>query len=134
MKEPNRKDISPFDIFRKTLTASKRDMTPEEEKCYSPAFMNRILSMSPGYVMEANLANWLLGMGLDSKSHHMFLKSFLPNRKIPIDYIKKPKNDADAVRCIMEFYECGRRDAEEIVAGMDEKAVSKIVEEMNKAP
>lgn len=120
------KDISPFDIFRNTLTATKRELTPDEEKAYSPLFTNRILSMSPSYVMEANLANWLLGMGMDAKTHHMFLRSFLPSRRIPIDYIKKPKGETDRLKDVMVYYECGRRDAAEIMGELDEKELEKI--------
>lgn len=125
---------SPFDILKDTLTTTKRDLTEEELKAYSPMFMNRLVSMAGEPLIPlANLLNTCLYEGITPEQHHRVLQAYLPSRKLYVNYIKKPKEVDLGPRAIMLLYKCGSRDAEEIMAEMTEDEIKQVVEDVKSA-
>lgn len=124
----NSKKSTPWDLVRETMMPGKRDLTEEELASYQPVLTDRILSMVEMLVPVSNLANVLLGYGIDKKTHHAFLRSVLPRRKMPYaKYIKKPDGNDEVLRAVMKVYEVGRRDAEEIAQHMDPEKLERLV-------
>lgn len=122
--------MSPFECFRETLTAKKRELTEDELKDYSQLMTNRIVSMVEPYVGLANEMNKMTYRKIPSATHHRVLRMVLPSRNLPYTYLKKNKADKGLVEAVARRYGLGSRDAEIVAREMDEESAKRLLKDV----
>ena len=121
---PKNKKLTIFD-FMNSLTNDKQDRTQDPcfEKEYNPFMMNRWLSMHKHTFWPAYFADQVRGMS--KKNHFYFLRELIDKKKVFIQYKKGKKSDKQS-KIIMEYYNVGFEEAEEILNQLDNKQIKLI--------
>ena len=114
------------------LTLNKIEFDPkddEQNKTYAPYIINRFISMCQMYIPLVNEIN---KYNVPKDVHYTYFFSTLPKRKQYFNYIKKKKDvDEENIKYIMEYFECGDRQAKIIINTLKENQIAEIVAKYN---
>lgn len=99
----------------------------DEVKSYSPYIINRVASMSQMLVPLA--AEIDRCQNISKEDHYRFWYSVLPQTTFKAPYIKESKGDVFEKHrsLLMDFFECGSRDFDEIVKRLTEDDLKNIL-------
>ena len=119
-----------FDILN-CITEKKEDLdfnSDEVKKAYPIFMINRFMSMSDeAFIPVVNEMNKY--PDVDRKTHYRYFCSLIPKRKQYFKYLKKKKNiDDDVLPYIMDYFQCGMKEASQYINTLDKSTIDEILQ------
>ena len=122
------KEYKLFD-FLKGMTSAKEniDFTDASTRsAYSPFMIDKFVSMINMFLPVANGMNKC--KNLPKAMHYEFYKNVLPKKYVKFNYIKKQKEDENAIECVAKYYEVSEREAKMYISMFTESQTKQIVD------
>jgi hypothetical protein len=115
--------------YLKAMTEKKEELDFDNEeirKGYSSYLINRFISMCEIFIPLCNEIN---KYDIPKETHYKYFFSILPKRKQFFRYIKKKKDlSEDDKLIIANYFQIGKKEAEQYIKILDEKQLKEILD------
>jgi len=119
------------DIIYSITTGGENLLTSENEKEYKSYVVNMAMSMQPDCLLFGNEMN--INHHIDNKLQYDYLLNTIRKYKRPHFWAKRKKNDTkDNIDVIIEYYECGKDQAKDILNILTDDQLEDIIRTIQK--